>query len=153
MQLYGTSSQQHGGKVMKPRPAGGPLLDDQISREAHNMILAVRLLGLSLLLKLLLAQLCQAFPANAWRVCRAHLDALQCAGLSMREGFEHMLGGDTKGAQAMQDGLVKASHLCKLWIYVQRIGVAAQPIQRCLVLTSLLLNHRVWSSAAWKIFI
>lgn len=84
------------------------------------------------------------------KACRAHLHALQCAGLSMRKGFEDVLGGDTEGAQAMQDGLVKASHLCKLWIYVQRIGIPAQPVQRCLVFTSFLLYHRIWLSAAWE---
>ena len=81
-----------------------------------------------------------------------HLDALQCARLALRKGLQDMLGGDAEGAQAMQDGPIKARHLSKLRVYVQRIVVPAKPVQRCLVLARPLLYHSVWFPPAWQPF-
>ena len=62
-----------------------------------------------------------------------------------------MLGSNAEGAQPMQDGPVKASHACKLRVYVQRVVVPAKPVQHCLVLTGPLLDHRIRPPAAAQV--
>ncbi|KAI3479441.1 hypothetical protein L1887_58459 [Cichorium endivia] len=68
----------------------------------------------------------------------AHLDVLVRAVLA-----EDVLARDAKRAEAVQDGLVKATHLRKAGVNVQRVVVARQTVQRSLRIRRLLRHHLV----------
>ena len=61
-----------------------------------------------------------------------------------------MLSGDAEETQAVKDGHLEAAYLAEFGVNVERVTVAAQAVQRRLVLACLLLDDSI-GSALWRL--
>jgi hypothetical protein len=75
---------------------------------------------------------------------KSHLDAFESSWVAIRKGQQHVLARDAKSAEAVQDGLVKAANLRKVWINVKWVVVTIEPIQSAQVLAGPFLHCFIW---------
>ena len=73
----------------------------------------------------------------------SHLDGFERGRVALGKGLQHVLAGDAKAAQAVQDGAVEAGQRCKFGVDVQRVVVAVQAVQRRQVLAYALLCYLI----------
>lgn len=78
----------------------------------------------------------------------AHLYGVQGCWIAISKRLQHVLAGNAKGAEAVQDGLVEAADLRKVQVDVQGIVVPIQSVESRQVLARPLLYDCIWQPPA-----
>lgn len=79
-------------------------------------------------------------------------DALHSIGVCLEEVLLNSTGRDAKRAKSVQDWLLEASHLGHVWVDMERVAIAIQPVKYRLIRSGGLLScevrsplgHRCW---------